>query len=198
LNYLYNKGGSEFKTFDFSCDDYPLAYSKDIKEFQRVIEYLQDNLFLDYIRDPILAADNIMLRVQLRLSRIGIEEIEKELPVMPMWELIKQDVFTGNVSIDDKISHAKKLFFKSDSTFDDKRSACETLSFILEPLREKLNIVITDSDTSDFFNIVNNFDIRHNKDRTKQIEKVEQLEWIFYSLLNTIICYYKILESENN
>ena len=197
LNYLYNNGGNEYKSFILTINDYPLLYAIDLNEFKRIIEYLEDNLFVNYISKPVIAADSMLIRVELRLSKIGIEEIEKELPVMPMWELIKQDVFTGDVSIDDKISHAKKLFFKSDSTIEDKRSACETLSFILEPLREKLNMVIIDSDTSDFFNIVNNFDIRHNKDSTKQLEKVEQFEWIFYSLLNTIICYYKILESEN-
>ncbi len=49
-----------------------------------------------------------------------------------------------------------------------------------------------DSDTEDFFNIVNNFDIRHNKNRVKLINNEEQLEWIFYSLLNTINTYVKM------
>jgi len=40
--------------------------------------------------------------------------------------------------------------------------------------------------------MVNNFNIRHNKTSTKVIEHEVQLEWIFYSLLNTITTYIKI------
>ena len=71
------------------------------------------------------------------------------------------------------------------------RSACETLMFVLEPLREELRVFFK-GDTEHFFNIVNNFCIRHNKERTKAIEMPEQFEWLFYSLLNTINTYVKI------
>ena len=47
-------------------------------------------------------------------------------------------------------------------------------------------------DTETFFNLINSFDFRHNKESTKNIEHEEQLEWIFYSLLNSINTYYKM------
>ena len=72
------------------------------------------------------------------------------------------------------------------------RSACESLSYVLEPLREELPKYFHKQDVSDFFNIVNNFDIRHNKDHTKKLIHPEQLEWGFYSLLNTINTYVKL------
>jgi hypothetical protein len=84
------------------------------------------------------------------------------------------------------------LFFKEPQTMDRMRSACESLSFVLEPLREDLKKYFNSKDTEAFFNIVNNFDIRHNKEQTKDIQYQEQLEWIFYSLLNTITIYTKL------
>ena len=198
LKHLYNNGGKEYKSFDYDCEkDYPLAYANDSEEFQRIIEFSIQKSFLKLESKLKYFADGSLVPTNFKLSIEGIEEIERELPVSPLWNLVKQDVFTGNSQIDDKISHAKKLFFKIDSSFDDKRSACETLSFVLEPLREKLAKYFSGKDISTFFEIVNNFDVRHNKERTKQLEMVEQLEWIFYSLLNTIITYYKILRSEN-
>jgi hypothetical protein len=198
LKNFYDNGGKEFKIIRFICPyDYPLSYSENSDEFQRIIEYSEDKGFLKYETEPIYSEGKRMVNVELRFSTYGLEEIEKELPIMPMWDLVKQDVFTGNTDIDEKIFHAKKLFFKVNSTFDDKRSACETLSFILEPLRDKLEKYFSDKDISTFFNIVNSFDIRHNKERTQQLERVEQLEWIFYTLLNTIIIYNKILKTEN-
>jgi hypothetical protein len=111
-----------------------------------------------------------------------------------MLSLATQYINTGNPQFDIKIDHAKKLFFKPDSTREDKRSACESLSFVLEPLREDLKSILSTSDVNDFFKIVNNFDIRHNKDYTKRIEFEEQLEWVFYSLLNTINTFTMIIK----
>lgn len=53
-------------------------------------------------------------------------------------------------------------------------------------------MLFTKGDTNVFFKIINDFDIRHNKNTTRQIEFPEQLEWIFYSLLNTINTYTKL------
>lgn len=75
---------------------------------------------------------------------------------------------------------------------DDKRSACETLSFVLEPLRKDLTSFFSTGDVSDFFLLVNRFDIRHNKTSTTSLVHEEQLEWVFYTLLNTITTYTKL------
>lgn len=192
LKYLYNNGGNEGREFQFVYDDYALAYAKSKEEFQKIIGKLIKQGFIEYVRKPAKNMAGVLLNFSIELTPLGEKEVEKNLPAVPLFGLVNQDVFTGDTSIDDKILHAKKLFFKSESTFDDKRSACETLSFVLEPIREELKTVLTDADVSAFFQIVNTFDIRHNKDNTKNIEHVEQLEWIFYSLLNSIICYYKL------
>ena len=110
---------------------------------------------------------------------------------MPLFSLVDQKITTGDSSVDVKIEHARALFFNELPTPDKMRSACEALIFILEPLRDELKGLFND-DTEAFFNIVNNFTIRHNKVKTKSINTPEQLEWIFYSLLNTINTYVKM------
>jgi len=59
-------------------------------------------------------------------------------------------------------------------------------------LREELKDYFANADVSTFFQLVNNFDIRHNKDYTNNLELPEQLEWVFYTLLNSISCFMKI------
>ena len=128
----------------------------------------------------------------VEITTWGLEEVEKQLPQIPLIGLVDQEITTGNIAVDEKINHAKNLFFSSSSTLDDKRSACETLSFVLEPLRDDLNSFFSTSDVSDFFQIVNRFDIRHNKSTTINLVHEEQLEWVFYTLLNTIATYVKL------
>ena len=114
---------------------------------------------------------------------------------MPLFGLVSQVISTGNSEVDEKINHARELFFDNAQSLDKMRSACEALCFILEPLREDLKNYFNQKDVSDFFQIVNTFDIRHNKETTKNIVHEEQLEWLFYSLLNTINTYVKLKQN---
>lgn len=101
---------------------------------------------------------------------------------------------TGDDKIDEMLTHAIKLFINIDSTLESKRSACESLSYILEPLRENMKNYFLEGHVSDFFKMVNEFNIRHNKKSTKKIEYEEQYEWIFITLLNTIDTYFKMIK----
>ena len=51
---------------------------------------------------------------------------------------------------------------------------------------------LSDKDVNNFFDIINNFDIRHNRKGIKPLKYVEQFEWLFYSLLNSLNLYYKL------
>ncbi len=126
------------------------------------------------------------------MTSLGKEEAKKALPKMPLFGLISQTLTTGDEEIDAKINLARELFYTEPLSMDKMRSACETLIYILEPLRDSLKSYFGQKDVSDFFQIVNTFDIRHNKDSTKTIMYEEQLEWIFYTLLNTINTYSKL------
>ena len=107
-------------------------------------------------------------------------------------DLSSYNIDSGSTEIDRKLNHAYNLFSQDNATIEDKRSACEELSFILEPFRNELTKYFTNKDVNHFFDLVNNFDIRHNKEITKKLVYVEQIEWVFYGLLNTLITYIKM------
>jgi hypothetical protein len=194
LNYLYENGGSEYKKFVlFPGNEYPLAYSTDSDEFIRILDKLDDD-GLVILLDTLEAGSGEVINMSIRLSKDGIAEIEKDLPEFPMFDLAKQKVFTGDERIDELIQHSKNMFFKHDATDEDKRSACEALCKVLEPIREEMKAkkFFGKKDVEAFFEIVNDFDIRHNREYTKQLVHTEQFEWLYYSLLNSIICFYKL------
>ena len=194
LKFWYDREGNNFKSFRFNAfGDYTLCYAESPDEFKKIIEYLDEKNFIKVGHEIALARGQKQYE-NVQMTDYGIEEVEKELPKVPMIGLVSQQITTGNIEIDEKINHAKDLFFKEPKTVDRMRSACETLSYVLEPLRKDLDKYFKAKDVSDFFQIVNNFDIRHNKEHTKDIVHPEQLEWVFYSLLNTINVYTKLKE----
>lgn len=188
LQYLYDNGGKEYKSFNLnSSNDCPITYSS-LDEFERVVRYLESEGFIQFKSTK---TNTGTIYQGLSLTKSGIGEVVKGLPKMPMFGLVSQEIKSGNASIDNQIEHARKSFFDSHNSLESKRSACETLSFVLEPLRNELKTLFH-GDTELFFSLVNNFNIRHNKNTTKGIEHEEQLEWVFYSFLNTINTYYKL------
>jgi len=189
LQYLYDNGGKEYEEFNFNSDtDSSITYSSR-DQFERIIKFLKSEGLIEH--REITATKSYYLYQNLHLTKAGIIEIEKGLPKMPMYGLVSQEIKTGNAEIDAQIEHARKLFFDKHATYESKRSACEVLNYVLEPLRYELKTIFK-GDTETFFNLINSFDIRHNKESTKNIEHEEQLEWIFYSLLNSINTYYKM------
>jgi hypothetical protein len=188
LKYLYDNGGKEYNTFEIDGrKDSPIAYTSP-DEFDRIVKYLKSENWIDIGQQFIGGAG---VYHGLTITRYGIQEVEKGQPKMPMFGLVSQKILTGDAKTDASIEAARQQFFNDPTSFESKRSACETLSYVLEPLRDELRGLF-DSDTEAFFNIVNNFSIRHNKLSTKRINDEEQLEWVFYSLLNTINTYIKM------
>lgn len=189
LQYLYDNGGKQYQGHNMdSYNDSSITYSSS-DEFERIIKYLKSEGWIDVDKETM--AQQSVSYIGLRITKTGISEIEKGLPKIPMFGLVNQKIITGDIEIDGKIEHARLLFFGEHSTLDSKRSACEALSFVLEPLRDRIKILF-EGDTEYFFRIVNEFNVRHNKERTKVLQYEEQLEWIFYSLLNTISTYSKM------
>lgn len=194
LKLIYKKGGNDLGKFKFADNsDRFLTYSKDHQEFAVIIEYLRTEHYINILSTK-LALTGSKIFSGVSMTRKGIDRVKESLPKIPMIGLLDQEIKTGRTEIDEQIMHARKLFFDSESK-ENKRSACETLSYVLEPLRKDLNEFFLNKDVSDFFNIVNNFDIRHNKEHTKTLEHPEQLEWVFYSLLNTINTFVKLKNS---
>jgi hypothetical protein len=193
LKVLYNQGGKENKEFELnSTRDFSLAYANS-EEFCRIVDQLENSHHITVRKTQNMARGNeIKIFMGVKLTSAGKKEAQKALPKMPMINLVNQTISTGDGEVDEKINHARTLFFSEPTSLDKMRSACETLSYVLEPLREDLKTYFGQKDVADFFQIVNTFDIRHNKEMTKNIILPEQLEWVFYTLLNTINTYTKI------
>jgi hypothetical protein len=198
LKYLYENGGSDNKDFEFySTRAFPITYS-DPDEFTRIIDQLYSDSSITIGKVHSMGRDQSQKSYMgLKITSLGKNKVKKVLPKIPLFGLINQTIKTGNTDVDEKINHARELFFDEPQTLDKMRSACESLSFVLEPLREELKSYFIQKDVSDFFQIVNNFDIRHNKEATKNLIHPEQLEWVFYSLLNTINTYTKLKQEGN-
>jgi hypothetical protein len=188
---LYLMGGNENHKFHMtSFEDSCLGYSTP-EEFIRIIDQLESD-FLISIDNKTKTLERHEFYHGLKLTKYGKEEVEKSLPKMPMVGLVNQDISTGYPDVDNQINHAKDLFFSEPPTFEKMRSACETLSYVLEPLRKDLSQYFSQKDINAFFQIVNTFDIRHNKEYTNELVTEEQLEWVFYTLLNTINTFVKL------
>ena len=193
LKYMYTHGGKENHEFLLkSGESFSLAFASQ-EEFKRILEYLESEAQISIESKRRLAGpQEPYWYMGVRITSKGKLEAQKSLPKMPMIGLVNQEITTGDVEIDKTINHAKRLFFEQPQSMDNMRSACESLSYVLEPLRSQCERIFGNPDTNAFFSIVNNFDIRHNKRSTKEIEFPEQLEWVFYSLLNTINTYTKL------
>lgn len=190
LEYLYETGGKESKTFTLNSSiDYTITYSPNNNDFEfvRIVDHLKLLNYITYKSKNDTIPQEVIFS-QISLTRDGLEQAKNSLPSDPMIRLIREHFSLGDADTNQKVNHAINLFH-ANSSMESKRSACETLSFILEPLRNELKKEFS-GDTEDFFYIVNNFNIRHNKERTKRIEYSAQLEWVFYGLLNTIRTYY--------
>jgi hypothetical protein len=197
IKILYQLYGKENREFQINTEQqFPLSYSSP-EEFTRIVDQLSTNHNITFSNKHRTARfEGSYLFMSVKMTNSGKREAKKALPKFPLFGLVNQNITTGNTDTDEKINHARELFFSEPHSMDKMRSACETLSYILEPFRSDLNNYFASKDVSDFFLIVNKFDIRHNKETTMNISEPDQLEWIFYSLLNTINTYSKLKQKE--
>ncbi len=123
------------------------------------------------------------------------EGIIQNLPEEGMEKLVEREVDTEE-SVQKKIKHAQDLFFDRDADLNMKRSACEALGHVLEPVRKQIKETELGKDSEELFGIINNFKIRHNKKNTKKIENEILLDWVFYSLLNIAKTFLRLRKSD--
>ena len=193
LRNLYLTGGNENKSFTLRPqNNFALAFASP-EEFARIIDHVLSEYFITIGNTTVTTGESLgRIYNNTKLTTAGRTEASKSLPKLPMFSLINQNIQTGDKDTDNQINHAREIFFSEPMSIDNMRSACATLSYVLEPLRNDLNNFFNQKDIQDFFQIVNSFDIRHNKESTKNLIYQEQFEWIFYSLLNTITTYVKL------
>lgn len=85
----------------------------------------------------------------------------------------------------EKTDHACRLFLKRDATVHDRRSALKDLADVLEMLRNDLDASIGKKEADKLFDIANNYGIRHNNRKQKELDE-NYAQWFFYSTLSTI------------
>lgn len=188
---LYRTGGNEYKSRTIKVeDDYPLAFASDIFEFQRIIDLAISSEDLECSNKTETDQSGTIYYFGLRFTVKGLKKIDRL--INNYFSIVQPKIDSGSAETDRKINHAVSLFYQENATIEDKRSACEGLAFILEPFRKDMDKYFLDKDVNSFFQIVNEFDIRHNKEKTKKLVYEEQVEWIFHCLLNTLITYIKL------
>jgi hypothetical protein len=196
LTLLFKIGGNEYKPKTLVVEeDYPLAFSSDIKDFQRIIDFGIKSNVLECLKSFETEEKGTIIYKDLNFTPEGYRKMNKV--VNNYFSFFQPRIDSGNADIDKKINHAYSLFSQDNATIEDKRSACEELAFILEGLKKDVSNFFIDKDISAFFQIVNDFDIRHNKVQTKKLIYEEQVDWIFASLLNTILTYVKLKKRNN-
>lgn len=199
LQVLYEAGGREHRPRDLEIHrDFPLAYAQGHAEFQRLLEQLVSDELLTFDKpddQPNAWVDGLRTHYFGVLpTPLGRRRIEQRGHQTVLPELVRQVPPTFDVQVSVKIQHAKALFFKEDATLEEMRSACVTLCNVLEPLRteaKQIPFPAFSKDVEAFFGLVNQFEIRHNKEQTKRLEFPEQFEYVFYGLLNLINTHYK-------
>lgn len=190
LKRIFQSGnGDERQSKDYDCNkDFPIAYCDSPERMNRLMEALLNSDLIECV-NPHSAFDN-----ELYLEVCVTDQAEEQILFNPdiylTTELKRFISFTGIAKIDERIQAALDQFAKHN--IEAKKAACSILASVLEPIREDCKKYLDSKSVEDFFNIVNNFDIRHNKKTTKELIHPEQVEWVFYSLLNTINTYYKL------
>ncbi|SDP35732.1 hypothetical protein [Clostridium gasigenes] len=98
-------------------------------------------------------------------------------------------------NIDNRVNGAINKFLHYKSNLDDKKGALLALFGVLEYLKT-CNKKLDGKDSSDLFNIMNGFDLRHHqKVQQKDYQKDEWYEWLFYTCLSSIKLLVKLKES---
>ena len=111
-------------------------------------------------------------------------EIEISPPSVGLQYLVN-DHASPSQDAQEKVDHACRLFLKRNATELDRRSALKDLADVLEPLRNDLAASIGKKEAGKLFDIANNYGIRHNDEKQKELGE-NYTYWFFYCTLATI------------
>jgi len=191
-------------SFDFyPIDEKGWKYNK--HTLFTVIEMLYSNIrkidcFGKYIAEGAREEFRDTINKYLKCFEDGYEVTEKgwisTLPEDGLRELIKKDLPEETVDeVTVQVQTAIEMFFHFTSNNEKKNKAISLLAFVLEPLRQDINEFVgeiadaKETKTHDrmIFDIVNNYNIRHNDLKQKdEYDKGIWYEWMFHYYLATI------------
>lgn len=147
-----------------------------VEHINNLLRAYKDGFYLEPSSGFVMALPNQALRNQLSSSN-------KDIP---------DDVI-------EKLSSASKMYYRFDSSMEEKKKAINILADILEPIRTGVKDIFDKDHIGKrphdklIFDIVNNFNIRHNKDNQKtDYSKNIWYDWMMQYYTSVIIAYYKI------
>ena len=119
--------------------------------------------------------------------------------------LLQTDVpKTINEGVMEQLQTSVKMFYRFNSNEESKKKAINILADILEPLRENLKELLNNeyevnknSHDKLIFEVVNQFNIRHNNQ--KQITGYSReiwYDWMMQYYTSVIITYYRLIENK--
>jgi len=120
------------------------------------------------------------------------------LPPKGMTTLLEAKPPTKDDTVLGKVADATARFRRHGSTIKEREIAVRDLADVLEWIKPQINMALIGKDSSELFNIANNFGIRHmNQNQKLEYDKPVWLSWIFYHYLNTINACLHIVERQS-
>lgn len=203
LNHLHSKS-------IYPIYEYYECYSE--IELFTVIEILYDKIAVYNYQKDVLETENVKKEFAGQINNIlqfydggyflehnsgaitkGVDDSLKMMLTEDLKDTLSEDVMT-------KMRSAIKLYYRFDSNLEEKKKAINILADILEAFRsdlkdilnEKFEVNKNDHDKL-IFDIVNNFNIRHNKSNQKtNYEHEIWYDWMMQYYSSVIITYFKL------
>ena len=121
------------------------------------------------------------------------------LPNQALQEQLNTEIKDFPDDVIEKMSSASRMYYRFDSSMEEKKKAINILADILEPIRDNVKDIFDKDHLGKkphdklIFDIVNNFNVRHNKDNQKlDYSKEIWYDWMMQYYTSVIIAYYKI------
>ncbi|WP_340031341.1 hypothetical protein [Bacillus tropicus] len=187
--YKYYKNEIELFTVIELLYDYVSLFIP-LDELHKTATFNKEKGQAEYRRKINLLLSRYKNPVELNREGYIVEKIGNGLT-----ELIYQKY--DDSDINEQIKSATTEFLRYGATLDDKKDALIRLGNIMEPLREEIKAKLSKEDTSDIFNLLNNFQLRHNNVKQKtDYDKEIYYPWMFYQMLAALDAFLKIKERE--
>jgi hypothetical protein len=137
--------------------------------------------------------DDFRSRFVVPLERYGdgweLTEVGEimSLPPSGMGTLLGATPPTDDKTVLSRVADATSRFRRHGSTIKEREIAVRELADVLEWIKPHINDALMTKDSTELYNIANNFGIRHmNQNQKLDYDKAVWLSWIFYHYLNTI------------